>query len=256
MNIKIENIPEINENCIVLNGTKDQLKLAKKNYKTSNIVIDNEYLNLNTPFYGTSKKETKLIQKANLKKVKAVYFELKKFIWFFKFKRVKSITFYIEKLDNKKNNNNKMLLDMLNLKFNTFFLFKLKKSVMLACEFLDNENAELNMCDFKDNRCAKHRARGFERSTGCCPASCKHMQCGPCKTKNISCKLIMCDYLEQNGYYFTPHTLGQLTQNMWYLERVVCIGLFFKSTKKCIATLWFVRIMLAVVALLPLLIIL
>lgn len=88
-----------------------------------------------------------------------------------------------------------------------------------------------NYKDAKENSCAKHRAMGFTRKTGWCPASCKFMQCGPCKTKNISCKSIMCDYPKNKGYYFSPHSLAILKVNLTYPERLSTIGFFFKSTK-------------------------
>ena len=151
--------------------------------------------------------------------------------------------FFVKNLDNKKNNNDYLLVSLLNLKFNTFFLSRLSKSVLYTCEFLDRENALHNMCDFHDNKCAKHRARGFERSTGCCPSSCKFMDNCPCKTKNLSCKLIMCDYLVDMGYYFTPHTIPTLRLHMNPLERLTSIGMFFKSTKKTYLFMWTVRIL-------------
>lgn len=244
-------IEELNENISTTyiinekNFNKHDLKQAL--LKNSAIEIDFNFLNLGVKLYGKNKKSSIDIQKANCKKVKEVYKTIKKVIHIAKRKKYRfNNSFYIKNLKSKQNNNDYLLSALLELKFNTIIFNKMNKSILLTCEFLDRENALHNMCDFHDNRCAKHRARGFERSTGCCPSSCKFMDNCPCKTKNLSCKLIMCDYLVDMGYYFTPHTIPTLTHYMNPLERLTSIGMFFKSTRKTYLFMWTVRILEAI----------
>ncbi len=242
MELKIEILKEsIEEKIFLINNRSFTRKEVKDAHKCNKIfVIDNEFLNIDQKIYGENKKGTIKIQKENSKKVVSVYKSLCKIIGALRPKKYGfSGTFYVKDLDKKQNNNDYLVLSLLNLKYNTFIFSRLSKSIIYACEYLDRENALHNMCDFHDNKCAKHRARGFERSTGCCPSSCKFMDNCPCKTKNLSCKLIMCDYLIEQGYYFTPHTIPILTRHMTFIERVTATGMFFKSTKR---TFWFMRI--------------
>lgn len=218
-----------------------------KDYKScldkQNIVISASALNLSAPLYGSNKKQSKQLQKDNSKKIIKVFNKAIKVV-----KTKKKMdpnfdgTIYFELPQNKQNNNEKILEYMLNVALLPP-LKRLGGAVDYACTYLDNENATHNMCDFKNNRCAKHRARGFCRDTGCCPSTCKFSGCGPCKTQNLSCKIIMCDHLENQGYYFSVHHLPILRHYLTYVERLAALGLFFKSKKQTHQILWLVRIL-------------
>ncbi|MBP3631311.1 MAG: hypothetical protein J6J23_07545 [Clostridia bacterium] len=243
MEYTIDKLEDTNNKTFKLSSLEFDKK-ELKNALLNNYAIELHFklLNLDIKLYGSNKKETIAIQKENCNHIIKVYKTLSKIVKIAK-KYNFNGTFFVKNLEQKKNNNDYLLTSLLNLKFNTFFLKRLTKSIFYTCEFLDRENSLHNMCDFHDNKCAKHRARGFERSTGCCPASCKFMDNCPCKTKNLSCKLIMCDYLVDMGYYFTPHTIPTLRLYMNPLERLTSIGMFFKSTKKTYLFMWTVRIL-------------
>jgi hypothetical protein len=134
-----------------------------------------------------------------------------------------------------------LLVHMLNIKFYGGFFNKLPYVLNKACEYLDSENSKYKMCDFRDNSCYKMRELGSKRATCCCPQSCKFMQAGPCKTKNISCKIIMCDKLEERGFYFSPLYNPILAENLSIFQRLCVYGLFFKSFKSTVRVLRLVK---------------
>ena len=245
MNYTFEELIDKNTTYNKITANKTIKKFTQDYNPSLPISIDFDVLNLNAKLYLNNKKETIQLQKDNCKKIISTYKNLIKIIRFVKRKNPAfNNVFFVPNLHEKKNNNDIMLKGMLDIKFNTRIFNKLNTSILVACDFLDKENAMYNMCDFKDNKCAKHRAKNFTRSTGCCPSSCKFMDNCPCKTKNLSCKLIMCDYLVNQGYYFTPHTLAVLKTNMLYLERVSALGMFFKSTKSTFRFIWIVRFLI------------
>ena len=251
MKYQIEEIIENDENTFLISDyTFDKKALKKALEEKRKLELDFDFLSLGTKLYKSNKKETIVVQKENCKKVINVYKALCKIIRIAKRKKYDfNGTFVVKNLNAKQNNNDFLIESLLSLKYNTLPFARLNKSVLYTCDFLDKENSMHNMCDFHDNKCAKHRARGFERSTGCCPASCKFMDNCPCKTKNLSCKLIMCDYLVNMGYYFTPHTIPILKKHLTFFERVASIGMFFKSTKRTYLFMWNVRILSALILL-------
>ncbi len=259
MKYTIENVEALPQNCFEINLNNDCFHLFKQRVKqiklenktitqpqstlSLNLAINFDALNLGKSIYGSSKAETKVIQKENVNQLLKLYRTTIKILRYAKthLKNNYSKTLLVENLDTKQNNNHKMLEFMINTALCTKCFKKTSTALNYACEYLDIENGKHNMCDFKDNRCAKHRARDFKTTTGCCPKKCKFMCSGPCKTKNISCKLIMCDYLENKGFYFSPNYLGVLRTNLTIVERLVVLGLFFKSDKKVNLIIWLVR---------------
>ena len=221
-----------------------QLKTLSQNTKVS-FKINFESLNLGQVLYGNSKQESIKIQKKNAKIVLKLYAVVKKVV-----KLVKKLkldfdgTIYVDRLDEKKNNNDLMLISMLNVDFNTNCLKKMKVAYEGACDFFDAENSLNKMCDFHDNHCTKHRDKGIDKTTGCCPNFCKIRVPGaPCAHKNLACKIFMCDYLiNEKGYYFTPNTVPVLKKNMTALERATCFGSLCRTEKKSLKNLWLFRI--------------
>lgn len=216
-----------------------------KSQKNKEIIfkIDFNALNLTTRLYGNNKKDTRNIQKNNCKKVIRVYRTICNIIKICKRNNIKfNNMFFVYNFSTKKNNNDLMLLFMLETRFNKKIGLKYQNSLLFACDYLDNELKTENMCDFQENQCIKHRVHNFSRKTGCCPPNCKHIgECG-CLTKNLSCKLILCDYLIKKGYYFSPLYLPILAVNMTIIERLCSWGMFFKSTKKTFSFMNFIRI--------------
>ena len=230
MKYSITNKPE-NTQTVLINDLFNTKSINKNS--SVNFEIDFNFLNLSVKQYGNNLAETKVLQKSNTKLMISAY---KKIVKLIKFCNKNNINFnncfFVNNLTEKQNNNDVMLTYMLEIKFNTKPFKKLNRSVDYACEFLDLENSFHNMCDFKDNKCAKHRDLGFDRINGCCPAKCKHLKNCPCTTKNLSCKLIMCDYLMNKGYYFSPHNIPVLSVNLSFFERIASWGMFFKTTKQ------------------------
>ena len=150
---------------------------------------------------------------------------------------------FIDKLDEKKNNNDIMLLALLEVDFNTKCSKKMRKSYEFACDWFDAENSLNKMCDFRDNHCTKHREKGIDKTTGCCPNFCKIRIPGQaCKHKNLSCKIFMCDYLiNEKGYYFTPNTLPILKKHFSIFERAVMFGNLCKDENKSLIFIKMVR---------------
>lgn len=246
-----------NLNCVLVNNSFNNKKL--KTQDKVDFELDFNFANFGALQYVGDLQKTKVVQKFNTKVLMRVYRKLVSVVLACKRKKIDfNNTFYVSNLKTKQNNNDIMLAYMLEVRFNKTIFQKLNASVVFACDFLDKENADHNMCDFKDNKCAKHRANNFERTTGCCPSGCKHQANCPCKTKNLSCKLIMCDYLMERGYYFSPHNLPVLRLTLNPLERLACWGMFFKTTKQTFAFLRFVRflevfaVLVLVILLLPL----
>lgn len=220
-----------------------KLKGAKGDFDA--ISIDFDVLNLGVKLYGNTKKDSIEIQKKNAKVVVELYKFLKKAVLILKKQKVAfDGCFYIEGLDAKKNNNDFMIASMLAVRFNYSLLKKMHGAVEFACDYLDKENEINNMCDFKDNKCAKKRELGKDGDMGCCPSFCKYRVKGPCPHKNLACKIFMCDYLiYEKGYYFTPLTIPVLKINLTIFERLACFGTLCKPMKNTLRFLWLTRIL-------------
>lgn len=229
----------------ITNDSKCISKLKSEVGKFDAIKIDFDIMCLGVKLYGNSKKESYAIQKYNCKKIIKLFKVCKKVVKVLKKKKVEfDGTFYVKGLDKKKNNNDLMIVGLLDIDLNYKFKDRLGMSVHYACDYLDKENSINNMCDFKDNKCVKHREKNIDRSTGCCPPFCKYTKCKTCTVKNLSCKLFMCDYLEEKGYKFSPHTVPVLKRHLNFFERFMSIGLLFKTTKKTIKILWLIRFLI------------
>lgn len=222
---------------------KNAIKNLKQNIDNFDALsISFDALNLGTKLYGDGKKQSIEIQKLNASQVILVFKNCLKAVKILKKNKVDfDGAIYISNLKNKKNNNDLMIIGMLDAKLNYNIFKRMFVAVSYACDFLDKENEINNMCDFKDNKCVNHRENNINKNTGCCPSFCKYTQCKTCTVKNISCKIFMCNYLEDKGYYFTPHTIPILKRHLNILERFMCFGLLFKTTKKTVSRLWLVR---------------
>ena len=200
---------------------KSSLETIKKELVDAKAVaIDFDYLNLATKLYGDNKKASIAIQKANCNLMMKVFKTCKKVVKLLKKSKFEfDGTFYVKGLKDKKNNNDFMLSSMLDTALNYNCFKRLGMAVHYSCDYLDMENTINNMCDFKDNKCVNHRENSIKKTTGCCPSFCKYTECTVCTVKNLSCKIFMCDYLEDRGYYFTPHTIPVLKRHLNIFER-------------------------------------
>ena len=244
--MKFEICERKNEEYFVIDLSKDCLQKAKLNLdRIKAFEIDESVLNLSECLYGKSKKDSIEIQKKNCKQMLKLYAVCVKLIKMLKRRKMDfDGVFYTKGLASKKNNNDYMLKTMLDVKFNVKPFKKLSASYTYAADFLDMENSLNKMCDFQDNKCAKHRVIKSDKTTGCCPRKqCKYICNAPCPTWNLACKILMCDYLiEKNGFYFTPHTIPIMRKNFSYLERAYSIGQLCRSKKKALLELWLMRI--------------
>ncbi len=246
MEFKIEELNKKKEYFEINEKTAKDLKNELKTAKFSDISVNFEYLNLGNKLYGDSKKASIKIQQENCKQMMLVYKACKKFVKLAKKLKIEwNGVFYVDGLKDKKNNNDLMLLALLDTHFNYNIFKRLGSAVHYSCDYLDKENEINNMCDFKDNKCVKHRELNIDKKTGCCPSFCKYVDCKVCNVKNLSCKIFMCNFLEDRGYYFTPHTIPVLKKHLNIVERFMCFGLLFKTTKRTISRLWFIRVLLA-----------
>lgn len=250
MEFKVEELNEKKELFEINQKTAKFLKYELKNTQFNKICIDFEYLNLQKKLYGENKKASIKIQQENCKQMMLVYKTCKKLVKLIKKMKFEwNGVFYVNGLKNKKNNNDLMLVAMLDTHFNHNIFGQLGSAVHYSCDYLDKENEINNMCDFKDNKCVKHRELKIDKKTGCCPSFCKYVDCKVCTVKNLSCKIFMCNFLENRGYYFTPHTIPVLKQHLNIIERFMCFGLLFKTTQKTISRLWFIRILIGLAGL-------
>ena len=245
MNFKIVEA-EKSKSTIFVTGEKSCLSEAKslvREKKPGFVELDFFALNLDKKLYGSTKQESVLIQKQNCKKVLKLYALMKRFVKILK-KTDFDGTLYVKNLKSKKNNNDYMLMSLLNIG-QAKPTQKFKLAYEAACDFLDMENNLNAMCDFKDNRCAKHRAVGTDKNTGCCASFCTLREPGKvCPHKNLSCKIFMCDYLiEQKGFYFTPNTIPVLRRHFTFFERLACFGLLCQTEKKSLIKLRGVRVL-------------
>jgi len=244
MKFEIKELDEKVE-CFKINFKKNNFKDLKSKLKENSnvsLLISSEMLNLQTKLYGSNKQETKQIQKENCKQIINVYKRVVKSIKIIKkYNKNFNGILFTENLLNKKNNNDFMLCAMLEIKFNVKPFKKMKYAMLKACDYIDLENKINNMCDFKDNKCIKHREKNIDKNTGCCISTCKFAGQGKCPVKCLSCKLFMCKYLTELGYCFFPHYIPILKLNMSVFERWASLGYLFRSEKETLRFLWIIR---------------
>lgn len=230
----------------IINADKDCFKKIKKNIgEVKAFEIDANALGINNKLYVEGgAKGSFALQKVNCKQVLAVYKTCVKIVKLLKRKKINfSRKFYVEGLDKKINNNDFMLACMLNVRFNVGAFKRIAASYKYAADYLDMENSMNKMCDFRDDKCTKHRELNDGRITGCCSKTiCKYTCNAPCPTWNLACKIIMCDYLiNKKGFYFSPQTVPILKVNFTYIERLFSKGQLCCKSQKAIRELWIVR---------------
>lgn len=254
MNFEVCKKEDKNLKYTVINLEKDCYKNIKKNIKeVEAFELDETALGLENVLYaGEGKKESFALQKKNCDNILKLYKVCVKIVKLLKHKKINfSRKFYVENLDKKINNNDFMLASMLNVRFNVGLFKRVSATYKYAADYLDMENAMNKMCDFRDNKCTKHRELNDGRTTGCCTKQiCKYTCNAPCPTWNLACKIIMCDYLiNKKGFYFSPQTVPIMKVNFTYIERLFSIGQLCCSSKKAIRELWIVRIFTGLVGL-------
>lgn len=212
--------------CLVL---KNKNQILKETNKKINLSLSFDDLNLGQKLYGNSKQESSVIQKKNCKFILKLFSKVKKTIKFLIKNKIDfNETIFIEKLQEKKNNNDILLAGFLDIEFNKTGK-KYEKIISYSCDFLSRENNLNNMCDFSENKCVSCRERKIDRAIGCCQKNCKFVHEGVCKVKNISCKLYMCGYVEDRGFYFSPYYQPLLKKYFLFTQIVACRCMLFKS---------------------------
>ena len=254
MNFEIHKKEDESLKYTVINLEKDCYKKIKQTVaEIQAFEIDANALGIYNKLYTEGgKKGSYELQKANCKNMIALYKLCIKIVKLLRRKHINfSRKFYVENLDKKINNNDFMLASMLNVRFNFGIFKRVGATYKYAADYLDMENSMNNMCDFRDNKCTKHRELNDGRTTGCCSKTiCKYTCNAPCPTWNLACKIIMCDYLiKSKGYYFSPHTTPIIKVNFTYIERLFSIGQLCCASKKAIRELWIVRLFTGLVGL-------
>ena len=213
------------------------------------IYLDRNILSIDHSLYGKDKRSTIKIWRQNCKTIRKTYKFLCRIIhWLRQKDQLFDGTFYVN-TKSKLNNNDFMLEKMLDLKFKRLHFFRLTQSLEIGCEFLKKESTLNNMCDFKSNVCTNFRAKGQNRDVGCCSKKCKFCAPSECKQINISCRLYLCNFLIEKGYYFDHLSLPVFKQNLSLFDRIVTRGVLFMSTKACFRFAWIVRLLTCILLL-------
>ena len=238
----------------VINLDADCFNKIKQNINDIEALeIDDKALNINGKLYSDKGKKASIeLQKQNCKNIVSLYKVCVKIVKLLKRKKLHfSRKFYVQNLDKKINNNDFMLASMLNVRFNVGAFKRISATYKYAADYLDMENSLNKMCDFRDNKCTKHRDLNDGRMTGCCSKTiCKYTCSAPCPTWNLACKIIMCDYLiNKKGFYFSPQWTPIMKVNLTYIERAYSVGQLCCTSKKAIAGLWLVRVFTGLVGL-------
>lgn len=63
------------------------------------------------------------------------------------------------------------------------------------CKIL-NSKMDLNICEFKENKCIVQRENHTSNCNGCC-LKCIHQKDGRCNTENLTCKLFYCPTIKK-----------------------------------------------------------
>lgn len=209
---------------LIENKNKDSLVIDesfafaqfKHDYTGQKIFLDNSIVNIDTSLYGKDKQSTRKIQRQNYISLKKTYKLLLKIIKYINNKTPYKIdTLYISDT-HRKNNNDYLLKCMLNLRFNTPISQHLEQQLDYACNYLDREIALNNICDFTNGKCRKYRTSTTEKAS-CCKAGCRYGV--PCKIKNISCKLFLCDTAISLGYFFYTQYIPMLRRRFTPIDR-------------------------------------
>lgn len=244
-----ECIEKDKQDTILVQKLTKEIKQSVKDKKMLHLEFSFDKLCFDQTFYKSNKKETLAHQRFLAKRVIAVYKDAVRVIKYAKFHKIQfSKTIYISGLKNKRNNNDKMLCFMLSTRFEHNYFSRLNFALRYGCDFIDNEITENNMCDFVDNVCVLRRRQGYKNISSCCPKTCKFTNSCPCKTKNISCKFIFCEYLEKQGKCINAFSLAILRVFLDPLEQVASMGMFFKSERHVARIVRFVGIFKYVIA--------
>ncbi|MBQ8452021.1 MAG: hypothetical protein IJ538_04545 [Clostridia bacterium] len=230
------------ENYLDLTSNIKEVELFLSKNKVLKVEIDSKLLNLNQKLYGSTKKESVLIQKDNLKKMMKLFHFCKKFVSLTKRKKIDfSGEFYVENLSNKKNNNDFMISSMLEIQFNTKRSNRFKRAYEVACDYLDRENELNNMCNFIDGKCEKYRNLNLGKNS-CCASRCKYFTNERCMEKSLACKIFMCSDAENRGFFFDVNSIPVLKREFGFPERFLSAGLLFNGEAASIKQLKLLKI--------------
>ena len=193
-------------------------KVDINNYKNTNIIIDGsifdifhdrEVLNVERDNNALLKNRFKNIYLIHgNKKVKKVFDIIKNLIDKYDIDVSKIYIF------NYQNNTDYFINDLFNLikayKLNGYDRYSFIYDTV--CDELDRRYRLLNLCDFKNNICARKRELidkydAEKISHGCCYTKgkvCEYLDKGECTIKSIGCKFFACHYLIRKGIIYKP----------------------------------------------------
>lgn len=125
-----------------------------------------------------------------------------------------------------------------------------------VCDYLDSKFKGCNVCDFKDDKCIANREGKINHTEmGCCHSFeyckfyewgytknmklCQYMQNRQCTTKNISCKLYTCRYIQKRHEGFKFNTRKILLLDCFFTQKQhdIIRYNFFKTREEIIKKL-------------------
>lgn len=110
-----------------------------------------------------------------------------------------------------------------------------------ACKYLDRKFEKNNYCDFKDDICvAKRNCNSQRKKMGCCYHAyknnifgkwnfCEHLGPKGCKTQNLACKLMTCDYIKVK---FKLKDIPYIDYFFNTIQKIILRFSFYKTKEK------------------------
>lgn len=231
-------IQEYSDNDVLFIDKYFKLKTFKDRYSGQKILISRELLDVEISAFADTSKGSRKLQKYLYKQVLSVYRRLIKVIKFIDRNDIDFDNKFYVCGNNVKNSTIKALQDMLNLNFCVSKNNKLSRQIEYACDYLDNELKINNICDFANGRCRKYK-NGITDKCSCCKANCPYGI--PCKVKNISCKLFLCDTVRQLGFVFYPQYVPILF-DMNFVDYSMCKNSLFLPLERVVKIIKISRI--------------
>lgn len=111
-----------------------------------------------------------------------------------------------------------------------------------ACELLDGDFYGKNICEFKNNICLHDRIHNGN-CDGCCRRNdnnktCKYLKNHRCSTKNLACKLHICDPLKKKGYRYRINDIYILKYLYSWKQKLFIYTDLFLSEKEVLSDIY------------------
>jgi len=119
----------------------------------------------------------------------------------------------------------------------------LEKKYSLAydflCDYIDHDMKVNNHCQFDGDTCIANRLKkSVHKEYGCCyqfrKGLCSRLKNKDCTTRNISCKLFMCEYLEKKGIKYNLKDILPIKKIFNRKQINILKGNYFKTKEEII----------------------